>query len=97
MSALLAKAIELVQLSRESGYNRSELLDIIRQLPEPASRPSAGTSGQLATGAAHIGGAPKAPHRSVFRQHLRAPAVLENRIDKRRAPVSSGLGSRGHR
>ncbi len=32
-SALLAKAIELVQLSRESGYNRAELLDIIQQLP----------------------------------------------------------------
>ena len=31
--ALLAKAIELVQLSRESGYNRAELLDIIQQLP----------------------------------------------------------------
>src|ERR1035437_1345808 len=31
--ALLAKAIELVQLSRESGYNRAELLDIIEQLP----------------------------------------------------------------
>ena len=31
--ALLAKAIELVQLSRESGYKRSELLDIIRHLP----------------------------------------------------------------
>jgi GntR family transcriptional regulator len=32
-SALLAKAIELVQLSRKSGYNRAELLDIIKQLP----------------------------------------------------------------
>jgi GntR family transcriptional regulator len=31
--ALLAKAIELVRLSRESGYNRAELLDIIRQVP----------------------------------------------------------------
>lgn len=31
--ALLAKAIELVQLSRESGYNRVELLDIINRLP----------------------------------------------------------------
>jgi GntR family transcriptional regulator len=31
--ALLAKAIELVQLSRKSGYNRAELLDIIQQLP----------------------------------------------------------------
>jgi GntR family transcriptional regulator len=31
--ALLAKAIELVQLSRESGYDRAELLDIIQQLP----------------------------------------------------------------
>jgi len=31
--ALLAKAIELVKLSRESGYARAELLDIIRQVP----------------------------------------------------------------
>src|ERR1700677_103802 len=31
--ALLAKAIELVQLSRESGYNRAELLAMIQQLP----------------------------------------------------------------
>jgi GntR family transcriptional regulator len=31
--ALLAKAIELVRLSRESGYNRAELLDIIQQVP----------------------------------------------------------------
>jgi GntR family transcriptional regulator len=31
--ALLAKAIELVQLSRESGYDRAELLDLIQQLP----------------------------------------------------------------
>src|ERR1700679_1577223 len=31
--ALLAKAIELVQLARESGYNRSELLDLIEHLP----------------------------------------------------------------
>jgi GntR family transcriptional regulator len=32
-SALLAKAIELVQLSRDSGYDRAELLEIIQQLP----------------------------------------------------------------
>ena len=31
--ALLAKAIELVKLSRESGYDRTELLEIIEQLP----------------------------------------------------------------
>lgn len=31
--ALLGKAIELVQLSRESGYNRTELIKIIEQLP----------------------------------------------------------------
>ena len=31
--ALLTKAIELVKLSRESGYDRAELLDIIQQLP----------------------------------------------------------------
>jgi GntR family transcriptional regulator len=31
--ALLAKAIELVQLGRESGYNRAELLDIVREVP----------------------------------------------------------------
>jgi GntR family transcriptional regulator len=31
--ALLDKAIELVRLSRESGYDRAELLDIIQQLP----------------------------------------------------------------
>jgi|ERR1035438_6255014 GntR family transcriptional regulator len=31
--ALLSKAIELVQLSRESGYDRAELLDILQQLP----------------------------------------------------------------
>jgi GntR family transcriptional regulator len=31
--ALLAKAIELVQLGRESGYNRAELLDIVKQIP----------------------------------------------------------------
>jgi GntR family transcriptional regulator len=31
--ALLAKAIELVQLSRESGYDRAELLEMIQQLP----------------------------------------------------------------
>lgn len=30
---LLSKAIELVQLSRETGYNRTELLDIIEQIP----------------------------------------------------------------
>jgi GntR family transcriptional regulator len=30
---LLAKAIELVQLSRESGYSRAELLDIVKQVP----------------------------------------------------------------
>lgn len=32
-SALLAKAIELVQLSRESGYDRAELLEIVQQVP----------------------------------------------------------------
>jgi GntR family transcriptional regulator len=32
-SALLAKAIELVQLSRESGYDRAELLEILEQVP----------------------------------------------------------------
>ncbi len=31
--ALLAKAIELVQLGRESGYERAELLEMIQQLP----------------------------------------------------------------
>lgn len=31
--ALLEKAIELVQLSRESGYDRIELLEIIRRVP----------------------------------------------------------------
>jgi len=31
--ALLGKAVELVQLARDSGYNRAELLDIIEQLP----------------------------------------------------------------
>jgi GntR family transcriptional regulator len=31
--ALLAKAIELVQLARQSGYNRTELLDLIAALP----------------------------------------------------------------
>jgi GntR family transcriptional regulator len=31
--ALLAKAIELVQLSRDSGYDRAELLEIISRLP----------------------------------------------------------------
>jgi len=30
---LLAKAVELVQLSRQSGYSRAELLKIIEQLP----------------------------------------------------------------
>lgn len=32
-SALLTKAIELVKLSRENGYNLTELLDIIQRLP----------------------------------------------------------------
>src|SRR5277367_4024134 len=31
--ALLARAIELVKLSRESGYSRAELLDIVRRVP----------------------------------------------------------------
>jgi GntR family transcriptional regulator len=31
--ALLTKAIELVKLSRESGYDRAELLEIIKHLP----------------------------------------------------------------
>jgi GntR family transcriptional regulator len=31
--AVLAKAIELVQLSRRNGYDRSELLEMIAQLP----------------------------------------------------------------
>lgn len=31
--ALLAKAIELVKLGRESGYDRDELLKIIEQVP----------------------------------------------------------------
>jgi GntR family transcriptional regulator len=31
--AVLAKAIELVQLGRQSGYNRAELLEIIEALP----------------------------------------------------------------
>ena len=31
--ALAAKAIELVQFARESGYNRAELLDLIEHLP----------------------------------------------------------------
>ena len=31
--ALVARAIELVQLARESGYNRAELVDLIEQLP----------------------------------------------------------------
>src|ERR1035441_3026534 len=31
--ALVAKAIELVQLARETGYDRAELVDIIEQLP----------------------------------------------------------------
>jgi len=30
---VLAKALELVQLGRQSGYNRAELLEIIEQLP----------------------------------------------------------------
>jgi len=33
LGALLEKAIELVRLGRESGYDRAELLEIIRQLP----------------------------------------------------------------
>jgi DNA-binding transcriptional regulator YhcF (GntR family) len=32
-SALLTRAIELVQLGRDSGYSRAELLEIIEQLP----------------------------------------------------------------
>jgi GntR family transcriptional regulator len=31
--ALLAKAVELVQLGRDSGYNRAELVQMIEQLP----------------------------------------------------------------
>ena len=31
--ALLAKALELVQLARVSGYNRAELIDLIEGLP----------------------------------------------------------------
>jgi len=31
--ALATKAIELVQLARDSGYNRAELLDLIEHLP----------------------------------------------------------------
>jgi len=31
--ALTAKAIELIQLARDSGYNRAELLDLIEHLP----------------------------------------------------------------
>ena len=31
--ALVSKALELVQLARESGYSRAELHDIIEQLP----------------------------------------------------------------
>ena len=31
--ALVAKALELIQLARESGYDRAELLDLIQQLP----------------------------------------------------------------
>jgi GntR family transcriptional regulator len=31
--ALLDKAIELVRLSRESGYDRAELLEIVREVP----------------------------------------------------------------
>ena len=30
---VVAKAIELVQLGRRSGYNRTELLQLIEQLP----------------------------------------------------------------
>jgi len=32
-SALLEKAIELVKLGRESGYDRAELLEIVKQVP----------------------------------------------------------------
>jgi hypothetical protein len=31
--AVLTKAIELVQLGRDGGYNRAELVQIIEQLP----------------------------------------------------------------
>lgn len=31
--ALVTKAIELVRFSRENGYDRAELLDIIQQIP----------------------------------------------------------------
>jgi GntR family transcriptional regulator len=31
--ALVTKALELIQLARESGYDRNELLDLIQQLP----------------------------------------------------------------
>jgi GntR family transcriptional regulator len=31
--AVLAKALELVQLGRESGYDRTELLDIVAHIP----------------------------------------------------------------
>jgi GntR family transcriptional regulator len=31
--ALMAKAIELVRLGRESGYDRAELLELVRDLP----------------------------------------------------------------
>jgi GntR family transcriptional regulator len=31
--ALMAKAIELVKLGRESGYDRAELLEIVKQVP----------------------------------------------------------------
>ena len=31
--AVLAKAIELIQLGRQNGYDRAELLEIINQLP----------------------------------------------------------------
>jgi GntR family transcriptional regulator len=31
--AVIAKAIELVQLGRQNGYNRAELLEIIEHLP----------------------------------------------------------------
>jgi hypothetical protein len=33
LGALVAKAIELVQLARGSGYNRAELVGITEQLP----------------------------------------------------------------
>ena len=33
LGALMAKANELVQLARKSGYDRTELLEMVRQLP----------------------------------------------------------------